>query len=92
MISPIFILSSTGDLSAKARSSGALPDEISRNTSVPKLQSLTLCRFIGGQARVWKPVLNPVRGRVVRTTLRGVVAWEEGVIKAAPGTGRLLPC
>ncbi|MEO8084745.1 MAG: amidohydrolase family protein, partial [Ardenticatenales bacterium] len=39
----------------------------------------------------WSPFAGwRVRGRVVRTTLRGAVAWEEGQLLAAPGSGRVL--
>lgn len=39
----------------------------------------------------WSPFAGRrVRGRVVRTTLRGAVAWDEGRLLAAPGSGRVL--
>jgi len=46
----------------------------------------------GWQTRVdWSPFAGmTVRGRVLRTELRGLVAYEDGVVHAAPGTGRLL--
>jgi dihydroorotase len=48
----------------------------------------------GWQTRVdWSPFAGmPVRARVVRTTLRGRVAWEEGVVKVDRGSGRMLFC
>lgn len=39
----------------------------------------------------WSPFAGAtVRGRVVRTTLRGATAWDEGRLLAAPGSGRVL--
>jgi dihydroorotase len=39
----------------------------------------------------WSPFAGmPVRGRVLRTALRGATVWERGELLAAPGTGRLL--
>ncbi len=39
----------------------------------------------------WTPFAGmPVRGRVLRTCLRGVIAYEEGRILAKPGQGRVL--
>jgi carbamoyl-phosphate synthase/aspartate carbamoyltransferase/dihydroorotase len=39
----------------------------------------------------WSPFAGmTVRGRVLRTTLRGQVAWADGEVRAAPGTGRVL--
>jgi dihydroorotase len=47
----------------------------------------------GWQTQVdWSPFAGTaVRGRVVRTLLRGAVAYEDGTVKAPPGTGRLWP-
>jgi dihydroorotase-like cyclic amidohydrolase len=40
----------------------------------------------------WTPFAGmTVRGRVLRTTLRGRVAFDEGVVRAKPGTGHVLP-
>jgi carbamoyl-phosphate synthase/aspartate carbamoyltransferase/dihydroorotase len=46
----------------------------------------------GYQSRAdWSPFAGlEVRGRVIRTWLRGEVAWEDGRPVAGPGTGRLL--
>jgi dihydroorotase len=46
----------------------------------------------GWQTRVdWSPFAGmTVRGRVVRTVLRGRVAWEEGRVTVAPGWGKVL--
>jgi carbamoyl-phosphate synthase/aspartate carbamoyltransferase/dihydroorotase len=46
----------------------------------------------GYQTKVdWSPYAGlAVRGRVVRTSLRDEIVWEEGEIRARPGTGRLL--
>lgn len=39
----------------------------------------------------WSPFAGTtVRGRVVRTTLRGATVWDEGRLLAAPGSGRVL--
>ena len=40
----------------------------------------------------WTPFAGQqVTGRVMRVVLRGQVAYEDGQILAAPGTGRVLP-
>lgn len=46
----------------------------------------------GYQTRVdWSPFAGmTVRGRVRRTVLRGAVVWQDGELRAPPGTGRLL--
>ncbi|MFN2252389.1 MAG: amidohydrolase family protein [Anaerolineae bacterium] len=46
----------------------------------------------GYQTKVdWSPYAGmAVRGRVLRTVLRGATAWEDGAVRVAPGTGRLL--
>lgn len=39
----------------------------------------------------WSPYAGmAVRGRVLSTTLRGALAWDERGVRAAPGSGRLL--
>jgi carbamoyl-phosphate synthase/aspartate carbamoyltransferase/dihydroorotase len=47
----------------------------------------------GYQTRVdWSPFSGcTVRGAVLRTSLRGAVAWADGRVRAAPGSGRLIP-
>lgn len=46
----------------------------------------------GYQTQVgWSPFAGrAVRGRVIRTTLRGEIAWEDGGVRLQPGAGRLL--
>jgi len=45
---------------------------------------------VSGQSRCgWTPFADtPVRGRVKRVVIRGIAAFEEGMVVAAPGSGR----
>jgi carbamoyl-phosphate synthase/aspartate carbamoyltransferase/dihydroorotase len=39
----------------------------------------------------WTPFAGmPVKGRVTRTALRGALVWVDGMLRASPGTGRML--
>ena len=46
----------------------------------------------GYQTRAdWSPFAGTVvRARVKRTVLRGAVVWDDGEVRAPPGTGKLL--